>query len=379
VYGHELAKRIAMTISCEDSLKIPKVSNAGKVFTQGAQEYQLMHNGVKVLKDGYCGPWMTEIITQLQGHHEPQEELVFHLLLDRIRNDETTSKAPVMIEIGSYWAYYSLWFLDVIPEGRAICIEPDPDNLQIGVTNFELNGRSGEFIQGVVGSLEGKSIKFPKQANGEIIDVNCLDFFKQLEERKVENVDIVHLDIQGGETDFLQQLEKRKNDLRISYLVVSTHDYSISGSAITHQECIKKIIELGGYIVAEHSIPESFSGDGLILASFLKSDEQWKIQVSHNRSLNSLFGELEERLQCWIVEVEEHKTVISNLDSELSRLRGIIQNNGNDCERHSEQQRQISELQKTLQAIYATRIWRATRVYRFLANQVKKHILKIKI
>lgn len=109
-YGHELAKRIAMTISCKDAMAIPKVPNAGQIFLQGNSEYQLMHNGVKVTKDGYCGPWMTEIITRLEGHHEPQEEFVFHLLLERMRKTLAGSRAPVMIEIGSYWAYYSLWF-----------------------------------------------------------------------------------------------------------------------------------------------------------------------------------------------------------------------------------------------------------------------------
>jgi len=135
-----------------------------------------------------------------------------------------------------------------------------------------------------------------------------------LEESKVEFVDIVHLDIQGGEIDFLRQLEERKKNLGISYLVISTHDYSISGSAVTHQECLEKIGQLGGFIVSEHSIPESYSGDGLILASFLKDDKDWKIQTSYNRSLNSLFGELELRLQSQIKRLEIDRLKINQYE-----------------------------------------------------------------
>jgi hypothetical protein len=42
---------------------------------------QLIHEVTVVKADGYDGPWVTEIIRRLQGHHEPQEELLFHHLL----------------------------------------------------------------------------------------------------------------------------------------------------------------------------------------------------------------------------------------------------------------------------------------------------------
>jgi hypothetical protein len=46
----------------------------------------------------------TEIVKRLWGHHEPQEEKVFHEVLKQIR------PGGVMIELGAYWGYYSLWF-----------------------------------------------------------------------------------------------------------------------------------------------------------------------------------------------------------------------------------------------------------------------------
>lgn len=73
-------KRICMTVSCRDADPIPKVPGAGEIFERKGQRLQLMHEGTVVKADGYCGPWTTEVICRLQGHHEPQEELLFHNL-----------------------------------------------------------------------------------------------------------------------------------------------------------------------------------------------------------------------------------------------------------------------------------------------------------
>jgi hypothetical protein len=78
-------KRICMTVRCRDADSIPKVAGAGQVFEREGQRLQLMHEGTLVKADSYYGPWMTEIISRLQGHHEPQEELLFHHLLGYCR------------------------------------------------------------------------------------------------------------------------------------------------------------------------------------------------------------------------------------------------------------------------------------------------------
>lgn len=96
--------RAEMTVGCHDSDAIPKVANAGRVETVDGQQIQLMHNGVRVVAGGYYGDWMTGIIERLRGHHEPQEEIVFHELLKHL------PPAATMVELGGYWSYYSLWF-----------------------------------------------------------------------------------------------------------------------------------------------------------------------------------------------------------------------------------------------------------------------------
>ena len=80
-YTYDKKDRINLTISCKDCDRIPKVSNAGKVISENGQDFQVMHNGLKVLSGIYGGDGVREIINKLNGHHEPQEELIFHHLL----------------------------------------------------------------------------------------------------------------------------------------------------------------------------------------------------------------------------------------------------------------------------------------------------------
>jgi FkbM family methyltransferase len=73
--------------------------------------------------------------------------------------------------------------------------------------------------------------------------------------------------------------------------VVSTHHASISGSPTTHQDCLRQLERLGATILCEHTVEESFSGDGLIAASFLPADATIVLPaISRNEPRESLFG-----------------------------------------------------------------------------------------
>ena len=51
----------------------------------------------------------------------------------------------------------------------------------------------------------------------------------------------------------------------------------------------RKNDEVGAHIIAEHDVHESYSGDGLIAASFSSVDKDFKVEVSCNRYSESLF------------------------------------------------------------------------------------------
>jgi hypothetical protein len=123
-----------------------------------------MHNGVVVEKDCYGGTWMTEVIARLRGHHEPQEEIAFAEIVDRLEADTSD---PVMVELGSFWAYYSLWFKHQIPSATVVLVEPDPVNIQVGVRNFALNGLTpSSVVQAAVGAPGESTVDIVCESDG---------------------------------------------------------------------------------------------------------------------------------------------------------------------------------------------------------------------
>src|SRR5258706_13240819 len=93
---------------------------------------------------------MTEVIRRLHGHHEPQEELAVHAVLERLAL--TAGPAPVVMELGAFWAYYSVWALHRLPGARSFLVEPDPAYLDVGRRNMELNGFEATMYQAAVGT-----------------------------------------------------------------------------------------------------------------------------------------------------------------------------------------------------------------------------------
>lgn len=288
-----IEERANLTISCKDAASLPKVRDAGKVVTQRGKKVQIMHNGVKVLAGGYYGELIVPIIEALNGHHEPQEEKVFYHILKRIHKEK-----PNMIELGSHWAYYSLWFKHDFPGGLNICCEPDPHNIEIGRENYTLNRYKGViFYQSLAGAEDKKVVSFSLDSNpNESLDLPIRTVDSIGEEQKIDYIDILHMDVQGAELDALEGALDTIASKRIRFLVVSTHHYVFSGDPLTHQKCLDFIVKHGGHIIAEHSVLESFSGDGLIAASFDPRDFKMEVKISLNHSNNSLYRPYEEDL-----------------------------------------------------------------------------------
>lgn len=282
-----LKSRILMTVGCRDSDPIPKVPGAGGTFAApDGTRYQLMHNGLKVVEDGYCGRWMTELIRLAHGHHEPQEEWAFHQLLKQVPAGGT------MLELGSNWAYYSLWFGKEVPGARLLLVEPDAVNLETGRKNFALNGMSGEFVRASVGrtALPPRPFDTENGPNPQLVPEVCVDDL--LEQFAVPRLEVLFADIQGAELDMLHGAERSIAAGRVRFVVVSTHHYLISRSPLTHEQCVAFVRDRGGHVLVEHGVGESFSGDGLIVASFDPADRHLPpIRVSRNWPSNSLFPE----------------------------------------------------------------------------------------
>jgi FkbM family methyltransferase len=195
-----------------------------------------------------------------------------------------------MMELGAFWAYYSLWMLDRIPDTRVILVEPDPNNLAVGQTNLALNDRHAEVFQAAVGSAAELPQPFVCESDRQTRLVPTESLPSLLERFATERIDVLLLDVQGAELAFLEGGREVLEE-HVRFIMVSTHHHSISGDPAMHQRCLQLLIELGAHVIAEHTVAESFSGDGLIVASFDQRDAQLSVPISYARASESLFGD----------------------------------------------------------------------------------------
>jgi FkbM family methyltransferase len=193
-----------------------------------------------------------------------------------------------MLELGSFWAYYSMWAHQQIKHPSCIMVEPNAHKLAVGKEHFLLNRMNGIFIRGFVGSHSEPLASF-KDWDGAIYKIPMLSIDGMMEERKLPKIDILHADVQGAEFDMLKGAARALREQRIGYIFVSTH-------GCWHERCLKHLADHGYLIIASHSVLESFSGDGLIVARAPNYPGPDRVKVSVRRV--SVLERFRYRLAC---------------------------------------------------------------------------------
>ncbi|MGH2874317.1 MAG: FkbM family methyltransferase [Solirubrobacteraceae bacterium] len=233
---------------------------------------------------------MTEVIRLLRGHHEPQEELAFHNLVGRLEADTVE---PTMVELGSFWGYYSMWLKRAIPSTRLILVEPDAAHLAVGSENLALNQMEAVCLHAAIGETHDATVQLTWESDGEAHATRQVSIDGLMDELGLERIDLLLCDVQGAETAALLGASRALAERRVRFLVISTHHHSISGEPLTHQRCMTILRDASAHVIAEHSVAESCSGDGLIVASLDPRDVNMRVEVTIVRPRDSLFGELE--------------------------------------------------------------------------------------
>jgi hypothetical protein len=249
--------RIHDVIVCPDNLKIARVKEAGLIDG----DIQVMHNGLKIALGSYYGTEITKMLQKNKGVHEPQEEFVFSKVLEQLKEE------PVMVELGSYWAFYSMWLLQKRPKAKVYLYEPDEHNLSYGKKNFELNGFAGDFNHAFI-SHEINTVTCPPTLNLPYI----------FRDKGLEFIDILHSDIQGYELNLLDGARNFLKEEKIGYLFLSTHDNKKHGS------CINLLKEYNYEILCEADLDNTFSYDGLIVAKSLTYQGIAPLEISRKAS-----------------------------------------------------------------------------------------------
>ena len=115
-----------------------------------------------------------------------------------------------MLELGGYWAFYSLWFLSRGKNRRAVVVEPDPKHLRVGQINARLNALTPTFVHGFAASTPSPPMRFQTAESGEIL-VPRVSVPHLMEVQAIKRLDVLHCDIQGAEFDVLSSCTELSN------------------------------------------------------------------------------------------------------------------------------------------------------------------------
>ena len=233
-------ERIDDALACPDNASIPRVPEAGQLV----DGVLTMHNGIQVGGLGYYGAGIMNMLIDNCGVHEPQEERAFGEVLKQV------PPGSVMLELGAYWAFYSLWFAQEITDADCYLLEPHPTNIRSGQINFQLNQRTATFNQAYVGAVDS--------AAEDGIDVVTVD--SHCQHRGIDRLAVLHSDIQGAEADMLRGAGRMLAAGDIDFLFISTHSNEL------HAECIRILQSHGYSILASADLEQTYSVDGLIVA-----------------------------------------------------------------------------------------------------------------
>lgn len=233
-------ERIDTALACPDNADIPRCADAGKL--DGS--LITMHNGIRVGALSYYGTGILNLLIENRGVHEPQEEKVFAAVLDALPQPDA------MLELGAYWGFYSLWFKQKFPDARVVLVEPSLEGMMSGQFNFKVNNIEGEFIRARIGDYVDTASRLEPQLTVDAI----------VESRQLRHLAILHCDIQGHEAAMLRGATRTLEQQLADYIFISTHSEEL------HASCRKILEDFRYTIIAQHSVAESYSYDGLLVA-----------------------------------------------------------------------------------------------------------------
>jgi hypothetical protein len=178
------------------------------------------------------------------------EDIVLKL---KDENIETYS----MVELGSNQAYYSLLFKSILKDKnvKSIMVEPHEPYLFRGVENFNLNNFSGVFLN--------KSIGNKWVAHHTIFDVETISVDEIMEEHELNELSVLHSDIDGSEITMLHGCEQSLLNKKIKYAFILTHGLE------THLDCLDIISKYDYNILLDHR-ENNIGHDSLIIIEVKK-------------------------------------------------------------------------------------------------------------
>lgn len=159
---------------------------------------------------------MDDIYLKRKLFDNKTEEKHFKQMLEEINSSE-----PSMIEIGAYWAYWTILFKKKFKNNKTVIIEPDEKHLDEGLHNLKENNMSSIYYKNTVlkNHLE---TQVPFDQN-KAKDIDILEVIN----KHFNHIDILHSDAQGIEYELLIRLKDLIKTNKIKNLFLLTHSPKI--------------------------------------------------------------------------------------------------------------------------------------------------------
>lgn len=161
--------------------------------------------------------------------------------------------APTMVELGCFWALWTIIFGKRFPNASLIVLEANSDKLAVGLTNLAMNGLAATAHFNAVNSETSLS----RPEFGDLVQNITLDDLFRL--NRLRDIDLLHLDIQGSELGLHMNIFKAMQSGLIHNVIMATHSESI------HETILKDADMLSGHFFIEALPYQKGVGDGEII------------------------------------------------------------------------------------------------------------------
>jgi len=183
------------------------------------------------------------------GWYEPQETRIVARVL---------TSGAVFVDVGANWSYFSLVAAGIVgAPGRVVALEPEPRLYASLTSNLAMNGLTSVTARrAAAGAGTGQTAFAAFDADSDnwgtshaVFDEGQADFQcataaldDLLDQEHVDCVDLVKIDVEGGELEVLDGMRRGLADGRYRYVVIECHPEALASRGTSVAECLDRLL-----------------------------------------------------------------------------------------------------------------------------------------
>ena len=187
----------------------------------------------------------------VHGTHVDTTELILIDIFEKLSTTLLKSEQQhfKMVELGSNQAYYSLMFKAMCKwhkkTSEIICVEPNDRHMVRGKDHFFMNNLGASFCDYIIGDYEliKKDLDASTLPGGSefllVTKKEILTLSQLLEKYNIEQLDVLHMDVDHSERAVLASSEELFKNKKIKTIYISTHREDL------HKYCLDFLKECG--------------------------------------------------------------------------------------------------------------------------------------